>query len=56
MSEKKGINEVQPGTETFFPPVPTATTRFFRTCILWQLFRFVSINIKMIRMIAKSHH
>ena len=28
---------------------PTATTRFFRTFLPWQLLRFVVINLKMMR-------
>jgi hypothetical protein len=27
-----------------------------RTCIIWQLYRFVAINYKMIKLLAKSHH
>lgn len=34
---------------------PTATTRFFRTFLPWQFVRFVIINLKMLRIIAKSH-
>ena len=35
---------------------PTATTRFFRTFLLWQLVRFAVINLKMLRIIAMGHH
>ena len=35
---------------------PTATTRFFRTFLPWQLLRFVIINLKMMRIISISHH
>lgn len=34
---------------------PTATTRFFRTFLPWQLIRFLVINLKMLRIIALSH-
>lgn len=34
---------------------PTATTRFFRTFLPWQFVRFAIINLKMLRIIAKSH-
>lgn len=40
----------------YFAPVPTARTRAMRTFIPWQLLRFVVINLKMLRMIGKSHH
>jgi hypothetical protein len=42
--------------ESFFATKPTRFTRFMRTCIPWQMVRFAVINLKMIRIIAKSHH
>lgn len=44
-----------PYEEDYFPPVPTAATRWARTSILWQLWRFAVINLKMIVIIFKSH-
>ncbi len=38
-----------------FAPRPTRMTRFFRTFVPWQLIKFASINLKMLRMIRKSH-
>lgn len=40
----------------FYAPVPTAATRFFRTFLPWQLWRFAWINLKMVRMISIGHH
>lgn len=34
---------------------PTPFVLFLRTCILWQFFRFIVINIRMTFMILKSH-
>jgi hypothetical protein len=34
----------------FYPPVPTEFTKKMRTNIIWQFYRFVTINIKMIIM------
>jgi hypothetical protein len=45
----------QPYSREFFVPRPAAFTLFFRTFVPWQLVRFVAVNIKMIRMIGKSH-
>lgn len=45
----------QPYSREFFAPRPSPATLFFRTFILWQLFRFAWINLKMIRMISKAH-
>ncbi len=36
-------------------PLPTHSTRFFRTFVPWQLLKFILINLKMIRMIRRSH-
>ena len=36
--------------------VPMGMQKFLRTCVLWQLVRFVVINIKMTVLILKSHH
>jgi hypothetical protein len=41
--------------ESYFAPRPTAMTVALRTFIPWQLFRFVVINVRMLRMISKSH-
>jgi hypothetical protein len=36
-------------------PVPTRWTVFVRTFIPWQVVRFVVINLKMLRLIRRSH-
>lgn len=46
---------IVPYQEGFFTSVPTKTTVYFRTNLIWQFIRFVYINIKMIIMIRKSH-
>jgi hypothetical protein len=35
--------------------VPTRWTVFIRTFIPWQMVRFVVINLKMLRLIRRSH-
>ena len=35
--------------------IPGKFARFMRTCILWQIIRFIVINIKMIIVVGKSH-
>ncbi len=55
MLEKKVIN-TRAYKQDYFPPIPTATTKFFRSCAIWQFFRFVIINLKMIKVVSKSHH
>ncbi|MGE0042137.1 MAG: hypothetical protein AB7H88_06885 [Vicinamibacterales bacterium] len=41
--------------EHAYATLPTPATRFFRTFIPWQMWRFVWINLKMVRIIARSH-
>jgi len=42
-------------TESFYATRPTRTTVFLRTFLPWQLWRFVAINLKMLRIIVRSH-
>jgi hypothetical protein len=42
-----------PFGQSYYPPVPTAMTRYFRTNVLWQFVRFVIINAKILRMVRK---
>lgn len=46
----------RPYEEGFFASTPTRWRRFMRTFVPWQLVRFAAINLRMIRMIGKSHH
>jgi hypothetical protein len=47
---------VKPYEREFYVPTPSRFTLFFRTCVAWQLIRFIFINLKMIRMISIGHH
>jgi hypothetical protein len=42
-------------TQDFYSPMPTRTTRFWRTCILWQAVRFVVLNLKVLKIVVKGH-
>lgn len=44
-----------PYEQAYYPPNPTGFTRFMRKCLIWQAIRFVVINLKMIRVVSKSH-
>ena len=35
--------------------IPGSFARKMRTCVIWQFFRFMVINIKMLIVVAKSH-
>jgi hypothetical protein len=49
------MDNTKPYEQAYFPPRPSAFTRFMRTCVIWQIIRFIVINLKMLRVIAKSH-
>lgn len=38
-----------------YPPLPTKGTRFWRKSILWQAWRFIVLNVKIVRIIAGGH-
>jgi len=50
------VKHVEPYTPQFGTMIPSSFQKFLRTCVVWQLFRFVMINIKMTSLILKSHH
>jgi hypothetical protein len=41
--------------ESYFAAKPTAFTRFMRTFLPWQMWRFAVINLRMARIIFRSH-
>ncbi len=41
--------------EEAYPPMPTKTTMFWRKEIFWQFYRFIVLNLKMIRIVALGH-
>lgn len=43
-------------SQSFYAMKPTPLTVFLRTFLPWQLWRFARINLKMLRIIRKSHH
>jgi hypothetical protein len=52
----KQIEErVVPYDQNFTTMVPTGIVKFLRTCVLWQIIRFIVINIKMLIVVRKSH-
>ena len=52
----KHIEHVEPYTPQAATVIPGGLVKFLRTCVLWQLIRFIVINIRMTRLILKSHH
>ncbi len=46
----------EPYQQAYYPPVPTAFTRYMRASLLWQFWRFIAINLKMFKLMLSSHH
>jgi hypothetical protein len=53
MREEPIMTTRTPFGQTYYPPVPTGTTRFFRTNLVWQFVRFIFINARILRMVRK---
>lgn len=49
------IENQKPYEQAYYPPVPTWFTKYRRTSLVWQFFRFIVINLKMLILIRKSH-
>ncbi|WP_096431765.1 hypothetical protein [Labilibaculum antarcticum] len=41
--------------EEAYPPMPTKTTMFWRKEIFFQTYRFIVLNIKIIRIVVMGH-
>ena len=52
----KHVRHVEPYTPHASTVIPDSFVKFMRTCVLWQLVRFIVINIRMTKLILKSHH
>lgn len=44
-----------PYSEVSFATVPSGSTRFWRKFWIWQIFRFVVLNLKMMRIVVGGH-
>jgi len=43
----------KPYDQDSFTPIPTKFTKGIRTCVFYQILRFIVLNIRMLRMIRK---
>ncbi|MEA1892062.1 MAG: hypothetical protein U9N33_05045 [Campylobacterota bacterium] len=50
------VEHVEPYTPQYGTMIPSSGQKFMRTCVVWQVIRFIAINIKMTILIVKSHH
>ena len=47
------MTERKPYEQNYYPPVPTELTIKSRTNLLWQIWRFLLLNVKVLRMVRK---
>jgi len=52
----KHLKHIEPYSPQFGTMMPMGFQKFMRTCVLWQIVRFIAINIRMTILILKSHH
>ncbi len=48
-------NRNQAYAEESYPPMPTRTTRFWRNFIPWQAWRWLVLNLKILRIVVGGH-
>jgi hypothetical protein len=52
MSDEKVIRVYK---DEFYPPVPTESTKRIRTNFLVQIYKFIRLNYKIMRIVVKGH-
>jgi len=53
---KKHLTRITRGyTEFSYATIPTRFTKFMRRCIIWQAWRWLILNIKILRIVAFGH-
>lgn len=51
----KNVIKTNPYSEESYATVPTGWTKFWRTCILYQIFRFFVVGFKVVRIVVGGH-
>jgi len=49
------MNKVKAYYDEAYPPVPSKATLYWRKNLVWQLFRFVVLNVKIMRIVVGGH-
>jgi len=55
MAKQDPTNRTVAYSDESYPPMPTKTTMFFRRCIIYQAWRWVVLNIKILRIVVGGH-
>jgi len=45
------VKNKEPYQQAYYPPVPTGFTKYMRNSIVYQFYRFLVINYKMLKLI-----
>jgi len=54
--EEKTPKKTAPAySQESYPPMPTKFTLFFRKCILYQAWRMLVLNLKILRIVVGGH-
>jgi len=49
------VRKNEPYSEESYPPMPTKATLFWRRFIPWQVWRWLVLNIKIMKIVAGGH-
>lgn len=52
MSKNKEIRNYK---DEYYPPIPTRATKFWRSCFIYQIFKFIKLNFKIMIIVVKGH-
>ncbi|PIQ29783.1 MAG: hypothetical protein COW63_11225 [Bacteroidetes bacterium CG18_big_fil_WC_8_21_14_2_50_41_14] len=52
---KKEVKRTIAYTQESYPPMPTKSTLFWRRNIIWQAWRWVVLNIKIMKIVVGGH-
>ena len=55
MENKDSTKKSHAYSQESYPPMPTKFTLFFRRCIIYQLWRMLVLNIKILRIVVGGH-
>ena len=55
MAKEVNQNRTVAYSDESYPPMPTKTTMFFRRCIIYQAWRWLVLNIKIMRIVVGGH-
>jgi len=55
MAKQKTVKRTVAYSDESYPPMPTKTTKFIRRFIPYQAWRWLVLNIKIMRIVAGGH-